>query len=245
MSTSNVKTILAIQNDETDPPHLVGRWLMELGFEIRILRAYAGESVPNTVPENIAGVIPLGGHMGALDDHIAPWLPNERALLADAIARNIPVFAICLGTQLLAAAIGGKVTRAKIVEIGAKEIFPSDAAASDAIFNFSGSLPVTQWHEDEVSVLPPGAVTLASSPACANQIYRVGQNSYGVQFHPEADLGIVAKWEEHADNAFQTSGITSALPEYQAKVDEITATWRPFIQAWGAKVLSQDRFIKF
>ena len=245
MSTSNVKTILAIQNDETDPPHLVGRWLMELGFEIKILRAYAGESVPSTVPENIAGVIPLGGHMGALDDHIAPWLPNERALLADAIVRNIPVFAICLGTQLLAAATGGKVTRAKIVEIGAKEIFPSDAAASDAIFNFSGSLPVTQWHEDEVSVLPPGAVTLASSPACANQIYRVGQNSYGVQFHPEADLGIVAKWEEHADNAFQTSGITSALPEYQTKVDEITATWQPFIQAWGAKVLSQDRFIKF
>ena len=120
MSTSNVKTILAIQNDETDPPHLVGRWLMELGFEIKILRAYAGESVPSAVPENIAGVIPLGGHMGALDDHVAPWLPNERALLADAIARNIPVFAICLGTQLLAAAIGGKVTRAKIVEIGAK-----------------------------------------------------------------------------------------------------------------------------
>jgi GMP synthase-like glutamine amidotransferase len=238
MTTLAAKTILAIQNDETDPPHLVGRWLMELGFEIKILRAYAGEFVPATVPESIAGVIPLGGHMGALDDHIAPWLANERALLADAIAREIPVFAICLGTQLLAEATGGKVTRAKIVEIGAKEIFPSVAAASDSIFNFAGPLPVTQWHEDEVSTLPPGAVTLASSPACANQIYRVGENSYGVQFHPEADLAIVAKWEEHADHAFQTSGVTSALPEYQAKVDEITSTWRPFIQAWGMKVLS-------
>ena len=133
MSTIAAKTILAIQNDETDPPHLVGRWLMELGFEIKILRAYAGEFVPPTVPENIAGVIPLGGHMGALDDHIAPWLPNERALLADAIARDIPVFAICLGTQLLAAATGGKVTRAKIVEIGAKEIFPNAAAATAVI----------------------------------------------------------------------------------------------------------------
>jgi len=241
MTTLAAKTILAIQNDETDPPHLVGRWLMELGFEIKILRAYAGEFVPPTVPENIAGVIPLGGHMGALDDHIAPWLPNERALLADAIAREIPVFAICLGTQLLAEAIGGKVARAKIVEIGAKEIFPSAAAAADSIFNFTGSLPVTQWHEDEVSILPPGAVALASSPACANQIYRVGKNSYGVQFHPEADLAIVAKWEEHADHAFQTSGVTSALPEYQAKVDEITATWRPFIQAWGMKVLSHSK----
>lgn len=238
MTTLATKTILAIQNDETDPPHLVGRWLMELGFEIKILRAYAGEFVTPAVPENIAGVIPLGGHMGALDDHIAPWLPNERALLADAIAREIPVFAICLGTQLLAEAIGGKVTRAKIVEIGAKEIFPSVAAASDSIFNFAGPLPVTQWHEDEVSILPPGAITLASSPACANQIYRVGENSYGVQFHPEADLAIVAKWEEHADHAFQTSGVTSALPEYQARVDEITSTWRPFLQAWGLKVLS-------
>ncbi len=238
MSTSAQKIILAIQNDETDPPHLVGRWLMELGFEIKILRAYAGENVPSSVPENIAGVIPLGGHMGALDDDIAPWLPNERALLADAVARNVPVFAICLGTQLLAAALGGKVTRAKIVEIGAKEIFPSKSAISDSIFNFQGSLPVTQWHEDEVSTLPPGAVTLASSPACTNQIYRVGENSYGVQFHPEADLAIVAKWEEHADHAFQTSGVSSALPEYQAKVDEITSTWRPFIQAWGLKVLS-------
>jgi len=241
MSTTAQKIILAIQNDETDPPHLVGRWLMELGFEIKILRAYAGESVPNSVPENIAGVIPLGGHMGALDDDIAPWLANERALLADAVARNIPVFAICLGTQLLAAALGGKVTRAKIVEIGAKEIFPNESAISDSIFNFEGSLPVTQWHEDEVSTLPPGAVTLASSPACANQIYRVGENSYGVQFHPEADLAIVAKWEEHADHAFQTSGITSALPEYAKRVEAITATWRPFIQAWGLKVLSQSK----
>ena len=241
MSTIAAKTILAIQNDETDPPHLVGRWLMELGFEIKILRAYAGEFVPSTVPENIAGVIPLGGHMGALDDHIAPWLPNERALLADAIVREIPVFAICLGTQLLAEATGGKVARAKIVEIGAKEIFPSAAASTDSIFNFDGPLPVTQWHEDEVSILPPGAITLASSPACENQIYRVGENSYGVQFHPEADLAIVAKWEEHADHAFQTSGVTSALPEYQAKVDEITSTWRPFIQAWGMKVLSHSR----
>ena len=241
MSTTAQKIILAIQNDETDPPHLVGRWLMELGFEIKILRAYAGESVPSSVPENIAGVIPLGGHMGALDDDIAPWLANERALLADAVARNIPVFAICLGTQLLAAALGGKVTRAKIVEIGAKEIFPNESAISDSIFNFEGSLPVTQWHEDEVSTLPPGAVTLASSPACANQIYRVGENSYGVQFHPEADLAIVAKWEEHADHAFQTSGITSALPEYAKRVEAITATWRPFIQAWGLKVLSQSK----
>ena len=110
--------ILAIQNDRTDPPHLAGRWLMELGFEIQILRAYLGESVPEVVPDGISALMPLGGHMGALDDHIADWLPNERAMLADAVARDIPIFAICLGAQLLAEATGGSVARVEVAEIG-------------------------------------------------------------------------------------------------------------------------------
>ena len=76
--------ILAIQNDETDPPHLAGRWLEEQGHEIVVLHAYAGEDVPSTVPDGIDALMPLGGHMGALDDHVAPWLLNERAMIADA-----------------------------------------------------------------------------------------------------------------------------------------------------------------
>ena len=63
MTSAFQPTILAIQNDHTDPPHLAGRWLMELGFTIQILRADKGEFVPSTVPEGIAGVMPLGGHL--------------------------------------------------------------------------------------------------------------------------------------------------------------------------------------
>ena len=102
--------ILAIQNDPTDPPHLVGEWLEEQGHEIVLLKAFNGEEVPKTVPSEIGAVIPLGGSMGALDDHIAPWLANERKLLADAVARDIPIFAICLGAQLLAEALDGKIS---------------------------------------------------------------------------------------------------------------------------------------
>ncbi len=125
--------ILAIQNDPTDPPHLAGRWLMELGFEMKILRAFEGEIVPAKVPDGVAGLMPLGGHMGALDDHIADWLPNERAMLADAVARDIPIFAICLGAQLLAEATGGTVARAEIGEIGIYSIELSAAGESDPI----------------------------------------------------------------------------------------------------------------
>ena len=71
--------ILAIQNDETDAPHLVGRWLEELGFEIRVLRAFAGETVPTQVPDYATALLPLGGHMNATEDHLHPWLAPERA----------------------------------------------------------------------------------------------------------------------------------------------------------------------
>ena len=144
-------TILAIQNDETDPPHLVGDWLNEIGFEIKTIHAYKGEVVPNKVPENIAALMPLGGHMGALDDHIAPWLKAERELLADAVAQDFPIFAICLGAQLLAAATDGKVERMKKSEIG---IFEINAKSRDEIVDFGDKTITTQWHEDQVTKLP-------------------------------------------------------------------------------------------
>jgi len=226
--------ILAIQNDETDAPHLVGRWLEEIGFEIKVLRAYAGESVPTTVPAGISALIPLGGHMNATEDDLHPWLAPERALLKDAIDRDIPIFAICLGTQLLAVAGGGRVERAEVGEVGIYPINRLDV--SDPIFNFE-SVPAAQWHEDQVTVLPSGATLLASSELCENQIYRLGSNSYGVQFHPEIDLEIVKLWEAQADDAFKDSGKSTIQPEMAAAESELIATWKPIVQRWGQSLL--------
>ena len=182
--------------------------------------------------------MPMGGHMGALDDHIAAWLPNERAMLADAAARDIPIFAICLGAQLVAAALGGEVSRAQTPEIGVYEI--TSTGITDPVFELTGAAPVTQWHEDMVTRLPDGAVTLASSPLCANQIYRFGSKSYAVQFHPEVDAAMVRSWEDHADNAFQTSGKSGIESEFLAAEDRLYATWKPTIQRWGALIASND-----
>ena len=230
--------ILDIQNDPTDPPHLVGRWLMEIGFEIEILRAYDGESVPTSVPSHVAGIMPLGGHMGALDDHIAPWLPNERALLLDAVTRDIPIFAICLGAQLLAAAAGGEVSRAAVSEIGIYDVTPNSAASSDQIFAMDKAVPVAQWHEDQVTKLPVGSTLLASSELCLNQAYRIGAAQYAVQFHPEIDSSIIRTWEANADNAFIESGKTSVESEVRAAEDRLFAAWKPVVQRWGQAVLA-------
>ena len=228
--------ILAIQNDETDAPHLVGRWLEELGFEIRVLRAYAGEEIPAHVPDDVAALIPLGGHMNATEDHLHPWLAPERALLKSAIDQDIPIFAICLGTQLLAVAGGGKVERAAQGEVGIYSI--KSLNISDPIFSFGSELPVAQWHEDQVTVLPHGATLLASSELCENQVYRLGSRSYGVQFHPEIDLDIVKWWEAEADSAFKDCGKETIQPEMAAAEAELINTWKPIVQRWGQEVLA-------
>ena len=227
--------ILAIQNDETDAPHLVGLWLEEIGFEIKVLRAYVGEEVPTSVPEYAAAVLPLGGHMNAEEDHLHPWLAPERALLKDAIDRDIPIFAICLGTQLLAVAGGGRVEKAAVGEVGIYQINRLDVA--DLVFNFE-SAPAAQWHEDQVTVLPEGATLLASSDLCTNQIYRIGTKTYGVQFHPEIDLEIVKWWEAEADNAFKDSGKKTIQPEMADAEAELLKTWKPIVQNWGREVLA-------
>ncbi|TSA21979.1 MAG: type 1 glutamine amidotransferase [Actinomycetales bacterium] len=235
MAEKGKKIILAIQNDPTDPPHLVGRWLMEIGFDIRILRAYTGEVVPTKVPDDVCALLPLGGSMGANDDEELPWLADEKKLLADAVAREIPIFAICLGAQLLATALDGEVSRAQVGEIGIYRI--NRNSISDSIFNFGESAISAQWHEDKISKLPTGAVNLASSELCENQIYRIGKATYAVQFHPEIDSGIIKLWEDDADNAFLESGKSSVKAEVRVAEIELEEIWKPIIQNWGRLIL--------
>lgn len=234
-------TILFIQNYATDPPHLVGRWLMELGFEVEVIRAYDGETIPTELPSHVKGVIALGGAMGALDDHLHPWLATERVLLKKVVSEDVPVIGICLGAQLLGAALGGEISRLRENEIGIYEI---TQVAEDSIMSVGASALTTQWHEDYVSVLPEGATLIASSEKCPTQIYRVGELTYGLQCHPEADASIVSLWENKPDNAFQnfekTSDSVSIADTVRAREADLEILWKPLIQKWGREVLNRS-----
>ena len=235
-SGASRNTILFIQNDETDPPHLVGTWLASEGFTVANIKAYDGEIIPNEISDEIAGIIPLGGHMNANEDQLYPFLTAEKDLLRKAVEESVPVFAICLGTQLLAVATGGKVEQSPQSEIGIFDIELNESAKEDSVFNFAPTAKVTQWHEDAVSELPPQAVLLASSPLCRNQVYRIGANTYGVQFHPEVDSSIIRDWEEHADHALQMSDKRGVEAEVAAFDDELVKIWRPVLQSWAEAV---------
>ncbi|MEZ5115446.1 MAG: type 1 glutamine amidotransferase [Candidatus Nanopelagicales bacterium] len=235
-------TVLAIQSDPTDPPGLVGEWLAEVGIAVTVVHAHAGEPVPSTVPDGIHGLLPLGGAMAAWEDEVAPWLPDTRALLADAVDRGVPVLGLCLGGQLLAGATGGRLGVAPVAEVGVVTVGPTADAAADEVFaRVPGSgdpatrLPAAQWHGDAILDLPDGAVLLATNEACPVQAFRVGDSAWGLQFHPEVDGAIIGSWVGDDDGPLLRAGRVGV--DIGAEVDDALAglvrAWRPLTHAWA------------
>ena len=139
-----------------------------------------------------AGLIFLGGPMSVNDP--LPYLALEMAAIRDAIGRGQPVLGICLGSQLIAKALGARVYRNPQKEIGWFDLRLTPEARHDRLFS---GLPevhtVFHWH-GETFDLPAGAVLLASSERCRNQAFRVGDRTYGLQYHLEVTPEMIACW---------------------------------------------------
>jgi GMP synthase (glutamine-hydrolysing) len=191
-----VARLLVVVPSDTDPPARLGEWLRAAGLELDERRCGAGEALPADLAEH-DGLLVLGGPQSAADDErTSPELIGVRELLRQALAGDVPTLAICLGAQLLAQVGGGRVGKAVDgPEVGALLVAKRDRADDDPLF---GPLPlspdVIQFHHDEISDLPDGAVLLASSPMYANQAFRVGRHVYGLQFHIETTPEIVEEW---------------------------------------------------
>ena len=184
-----------LEHDASDPLLRLKAWLADAGAQVEVLHLHAGEPVPTDLTGYDA-LISLGGEMGAYDDDIAPWLPAARDLLSRAVATRTPTLGICLGSQLLAVATGGTVTKgADGPEIGAYLTAKRDASENDPIFDALPMTPdVMQYHYDVVSTLPPGAVLLLSSTGYPHQAWRIGPAAWGLQFHIEPTAEDLRAW---------------------------------------------------
>lgn len=192
---------LVVQHHPSEGLGWFQEWLPDAGLDVHPIHPYLGHRVPPQVEGD--ALIVLGGPMGCMEDDAASWLPAVRTLLRTAVDDGVPTLGICLGAQLLAAATGGYVERGPAgPELGLGHV---EVTLPDALL-MSGRLPVVQWHFDAVTALPTGAVPLASSDLYANQAFRVGDVAWGLQFHVEATLPMVADWAQHDEAAVRDLG---------------------------------------
>jgi GMP synthase (glutamine-hydrolysing) len=191
--TGTEREILIVQHVASEEPGLVVGGVAGMGLATRIVRPDRGEPIPKSAFGR-PGLIVLGGPMGVYESNRFPNLKAEIALLADAMARGVPVLGVCLGAQLLAAAAGARVFRGETQEIGWLPVRLSDAGRGDPVL---GLLPdeakVFHWHTDTFD-LPTGATLLASSALYPHQAFHLGPRAYGVQFHPEMTVELVDRW---------------------------------------------------
>lgn len=229
--------VLVIENDAVAPLDLVEQWLSEAGLEVDTIKPHQGDLMPGAIPANYAGVIALGGTMGAHDDEKFDWLTPERALMKDAIAQDFPFVGICLGAQMLATAVDGQSIRTPMPEAGLVHVSINSEVKDDQLFgDLAGQvLPVTGWHQDYIVDLPADAVVIASTDACPVHAFRIGTNVYGMQFHPEVSVETVQSWATPKNDVLSKLGKTpeSAVAEIAAVHPDVVKTWRPVFDRWA------------
>jgi GMP synthase-like glutamine amidotransferase len=234
MAASPQLPVLVVENDLIAPIGRLEGWLREAGAEIELCSPATGQPLPAALAGYSALVV-LGGGMNAYQDEVAGWLPELRALLAEAVRTELPTLGVCLGAQLLAVATGGRVSQAETPEYGSQLIAKRQAAVTDPLFR---ELPITpdvlQWHVDEVSELPPGAVLLASSPVCEVEAFRVGRLAWGIQFHIETTPEIVTRWAEQDEELLADYDLPAILDRAIRAHDDVAEVWQPVVAGFVA-----------
>jgi GMP synthase-like glutamine amidotransferase len=180
--------ILAVTHGDNVGPELFAEVAEAEGHELQAWDIERQGRPPRTVD----AVAVFGGHQNVGEEHRYPWLHDEYDALRDWVDDGVPVFAVCLGAQTLAHALGGRVTRLDEPLAGFYETQLTDDGAADPVL---GALPRTfaPFNGNAYACeVPPGATLLATGPCV--QAYRAGGRAWAVQFHPELKRSPVQAW---------------------------------------------------
>jgi GMP synthase-like glutamine amidotransferase len=184
-----------LQHAEFEDLGCIGPWLAERDHAVRGTRLYAGEPLPAL--EDFDALIAMGGPMNIYEYSRHPWLRAEKNLIRAAIDGGRLVLGICLGAQLIADVLGGRVTRNAEPEIGWFEVELTAAGGGCRWFiDLPERFTAFHWHSDTYA-LPPGAENLARSRACAQQAFAWGERVLGLQFHLEVTRANAEEWFRH------------------------------------------------
>ena len=207
----------------------IDSWIRRRGHRLTLSRLYEGAKLPD--PEAFDRLVILGGPLNIHEEAAYPWLVEEKALIKAALAAGKSAVGICLGAQLLADGLGSRVYAGSHREIG---WFPVRLTAAGQRTALTEGLPavttVFHWHGDTFD-LPPGAVHLSESEACANQAFLLDNRILGLQFHLESTPETVQQLLTHCRDELipgpfiqGVAQIADTVPERFARINNLLET---------------------
>ncbi|HCI14392.1 MAG: glutamine amidotransferase [Gallionellales bacterium GWA2_60_142] len=198
--------IAIFRHAPTEGPGYLAEFLDSRRIPWQLIAIDAGDAVPDSA-EGYSGLAFMGGPMSVNDD--LTWIAQVEVLIRDAVACDIPVLGHCLGGQLMSKALGGKVSRNPVKEIGWGEVAVDDSDTARAWFGDTKKFNAFHWH-GETFTLPQGAIPLLSSAHCVNQGWAIGKH-LALQCHVEMTAEMIASWCEVGADEVVAAGCSPAV----------------------------------
>lgn len=216
------RPVLVVLHQEMSTPGRVGHYLKSRGYELDARRPVLGEELPETLADH-SGVVVFGGPMSANDE--TDFIKRETDWLAVPLKEQKPFLGICLGAQMLARHLGGKVCfhRDGMAEVG---YYPLRATAAGREVCAQWPDHIYQWHREGIE-LPKSATLLAEGDMFPVQAFQYGPAAFGVQFHAEVSHAMMCRWTTRGPSRLEMPG---AKPREEHFADR--PLYDPAIRAW-------------
>lgn len=193
--------LLIVKHVDIEGPGLIEECLRQERIPYQVLTLESGSHLPKL--DNLTHIVFLGGPMNVYEEDRYPFLKEEDLFIKEAIQRGKSLLGICLGAQLIAKALGAKVFKAPVKEIGWYDVSLTRIGSIDPFFShLPKTFSVFQWHEDTFEI-PHSAILMATSSLVPYQAFRYGDNAYGLQFHLEVTQEMIREWMETYEEEFE------------------------------------------